>query len=191
MPAQSGDPVSAALLRTLGPTKKLDNFDSLMVASAKQVLSTQIKYEASKSFNTTVLSELRSKYTVLNTGSVGPPSSNGPLEAPSTSKGPKENSVLLTNLSKPNQASSPAKMGLGPSSKLVSNSSPVSKGSNKHVSLPKPVRVLYPAEDVQLSWKNNVPVGSGFLNVGNTCYLNSTLQVRHNYLFLKFISENC
>lgn len=42
--------------------------------------------------------------------------------------------------------------------------------------LPEPVVTLYPAHKVKLGWKNDYPVGAGMYNVGNTCYLNSTLQ---------------
>ncbi|XP_066992129.2 ubiquitin carboxyl-terminal hydrolase 36 [Anabrus simplex] len=42
--------------------------------------------------------------------------------------------------------------------------------------LPTPKVILFPAERVQLGWRGNYPVGSGMLNVGNTCYLNATLQ---------------
>lgn len=36
---------------------------------------------------------------------------------------------------------------------------------------------LYPSEAVQLGWsKSDWSVGAGMINMGNTCYLNSTLQ---------------
>lgn len=45
--------------------------------------------------------------------------------------------------------------------------------------LPKPKRVLFQRENLRIGWKQSDrkwQVGTGMLNVGNTCYLNSTLQ---------------
>ncbi|XP_072947305.1 uncharacterized protein scny [Epargyreus clarus] len=42
--------------------------------------------------------------------------------------------------------------------------------------LPKPKRVFFPVEKVQLGWQGAWAAGAGMQNVGNTCYLNSTLQ---------------
>lgn len=45
--------------------------------------------------------------------------------------------------------------------------------------LPAPKRILYPRENVRIGWKatgRKWEVGVGMTNVGNTCYLNSTLQ---------------
>ncbi|XP_026762516.2 ubiquitin carboxyl-terminal hydrolase 36 [Galleria mellonella] len=42
--------------------------------------------------------------------------------------------------------------------------------------LPKPKRTLFPVDKVQLGWHTAWAAGAGMQNVGNTCYLNSTLQ---------------
>ncbi|KAJ8681566.1 hypothetical protein QAD02_017358 [Eretmocerus hayati] len=47
---------------------------------------------------------------------------------------------------------------------------------NKEPRLPEPAVTLYSADQVNLGWNKNFPVGAGMYNVGNTCYLNSTLQ---------------
>ncbi|XP_076662770.1 ubiquitin specific peptidase 36 [Andrena cerasifolii] len=46
----------------------------------------------------------------------------------------------------------------------------------KGPSLPEPTITLYSPKKICLGWKNTFPVGAGMYNVGNTCYLNSTLQ---------------
>ncbi|XP_050575626.1 ubiquitin carboxyl-terminal hydrolase 36 [Bombus affinis] len=47
---------------------------------------------------------------------------------------------------------------------------------SKELSLPEPTVTLYSPKKVSLGWKGTFPVGAGMYNVGNTCYLNSTLQ---------------
>ncbi|XP_076619386.1 ubiquitin specific peptidase 36 isoform X2 [Colletes latitarsis] len=46
----------------------------------------------------------------------------------------------------------------------------------KGLSLPEPITTLYSPKKISLGWKDTIPVGAGMYNVGNTCYLNSTLQ---------------
>jgi len=48
--------------------------------------------------------------------------------------------------------------------------------ANKRPVLPEPAVTLYSPKKVQLGWKGTFPVGAGMYNIGNTCYLNSTLQ---------------
>ncbi|PNF39062.1 hypothetical protein B7P43_G04858 [Cryptotermes secundus] len=42
--------------------------------------------------------------------------------------------------------------------------------------LPTPKITLFPAHSIHLGWRKNDCVGGGMTNVGNACYLNSTLQ---------------
>lgn len=48
--------------------------------------------------------------------------------------------------------------------------------TTKGPSLPEPTTTLYSPKKISLGWKATFPVGAGMFNVGNTCYLNSTLQ---------------
>lgn len=51
--------------------------------------------------------------------------------------------------------------------------------NNNKNELPLPKRIFFPREKVQVGWKGSDrkwQIGAGFVNVGNTCYLNSTLQ---------------
>ncbi|XP_012218375.1 ubiquitin carboxyl-terminal hydrolase 36 [Linepithema humile] len=73
-------------------------------------------------------------------------------------------------------------LNLSPSEKLEENK--VKDGvnykkkndTNKGPVLPEPAVTLYSPKKVHLGWKGTFPVGAGMYNVGNTCYLNSTLQ---------------
>ncbi|XP_024216737.1 ubiquitin carboxyl-terminal hydrolase 36 isoform X3 [Halyomorpha halys] len=148
MPAQSGDPITSALRLSLSTVKKCksgEDLDSRLVASAKQILFTEAKYEKNKCVNTSFLNELKSKYTVLST-------------------------VVNNNVKSDEVTSSKDSVSVEASPKKVMVI------SKEPTALPTPKRVLYSPDAVRLGWSSQIPVGSGFVNLGNSCYLNSILQ---------------
>ncbi|XP_046753723.1 ubiquitin carboxyl-terminal hydrolase 36 isoform X1 [Diprion similis] len=78
-------------------------------------------------------------------------------------------------LSLPQQKLDPSQSGQNEDNSFNNSSK---KGEDKIMgpSLPEPAVTLYPAQKIILGWKGTLPVGAGMYNVGNTCYLNSTLQ---------------
>lgn len=153
MNSTSGDLISLAVQRSFSPKcKKVQktSLDEHIVANARRILSTKIDYVPTAKYSTTSFLEgLKNKYIVLK---------------PSKSKRNKKKRKKLKN--QLNQDSD--------TSKLQMKNTEL---SGQNLSLPSPKIVLFSSDAVQLGWKNSIPVGSGFVNSGTTCYINSTLQV--------------
>ncbi|XP_052861656.1 ubiquitin carboxyl-terminal hydrolase 36 [Anopheles cruzii] len=133
-----------------------------------------IAYEEAPSYSAS-LDKLKSKYIVLKATNVA-----ADVVAVASSGGDKNTSSVTTN---GNGGGGPALM----QTPKVSNGTTVSVGSGSvpgtagkdAATLPTPKRTLFPRENVQIGWKTTGRkwlVGAGMVNMGNTCYLNSTLQ---------------
>ncbi|KAH8364174.1 hypothetical protein KR084_003451 [Drosophila pseudotakahashii] len=138
-----------------------------IVANAKRILMAKIEYEEVPNYHDSVLDNLKSKYIVIKPGNPG--AINGFGGKNHTGK------VVGANGHDNNGA---RKSTEHPNNQSHHNNHPPATNNNPN-ELPKPKRVLYPRENIRIGWKQSDrkwQVGTGMINVGNTCYLNSTLQ---------------
>ncbi|XP_054732242.1 ubiquitin carboxyl-terminal hydrolase 36 [Anastrepha obliqua] len=134
-----------------------------LAVAAKRVLLSKIEYEEVTNYGQSVLGALKSKYDVLKATAANKTLSYDYLSL----------AKCTTNTDKNDSGGN-----LGLSNNVCNASASTSKRHNPN-ELPQPKRVLYQRENVIIGWKNSVrkwQVGVGMMNVGNTCYLNSTLQ---------------
>ncbi|XP_014213943.1 ubiquitin carboxyl-terminal hydrolase 36 isoform X3 [Copidosoma floridanum] len=151
MPAVSVcDPLARAMHHNLdvaGQSKSSDDLNITgLTGGASRILCSELDYEETDNYRQTVQDHLKNKYIVLSL----PKQEN-------SSSGDKTTTTDV---------------GAGSSSSGGTKTT----GSAKEPRLPEPKVVLYAPDRISLGWAKDFPVGAGMLNVGNTCYLNSTLQ---------------
>uniref|UniRef100_A0A1B0EXF3 Ubiquitin carboxyl-terminal hydrolase n=1 Tax=Phlebotomus papatasi TaxID=29031 RepID=A0A1B0EXF3_PHLPP len=142
--------VSAALRDSLSKDRQFAdrNLQTQLLSTTKRILLTKIEYEDVDSH--TNCDALKSKYIVFKPTS-------GVLSGHTKMPGVSAGSCSTTN---------------GTPSTSVN-------GSGRDAQLPAPKRVLFARDSVQVGWRasgRKWQVGAGLINMGNTCYLNSTLQ---------------
>ncbi|XP_064547368.1 ubiquitin carboxyl-terminal hydrolase 36 [Drosophila montana] len=155
----------------IGDISGTDNLQSQIVANAKRVLLAKIEYEEVENYHESVLAKLKSKYIVIK------PDNNGAANCNYKTNGNAAGKAVGSNGHDNNTVNGGTVNG---NRKQNVDSGQSNQNSNANPNeLPKPKRVLYPRENIRIGWKQSDrkwQVGAGMLNVGNTCYLNSTLQ---------------
>ncbi|XP_017100132.2 ubiquitin carboxyl-terminal hydrolase 36 isoform X1 [Drosophila bipectinata] len=166
---------SAASDEKSGAGEDSNSLQNHIVANAKRILMAKIEYEEVPNYQESVLENLKSKYIVIK-----------PTTNPTNNCNLNGNSGNATFPNKNNAgkivgANGHDNNGNGNGSrKLTEHPNQNHNHANPNPNeLPKPKRVLYPRENIRIGWKQSErkwQVGSGMINAGNTCYLNSTLQ---------------
>ncbi len=158
MTSASGNLISAALQKSFTPSSKQSNgsdVNDCIVASARRVLSSKIEYVHCPEYSASnFLESLKSKYTVLKPDNRKRKNKRKKRKSKHHSGENNDHTAQMKN----------------------------TELNGQNLSLPVPKVVLFSPDAVQLGWKGLVPVGSGFSNLGTTCYINSTLQVICNFL---------
>nr|B3M3M6.1 RecName: Full=Ubiquitin carboxyl-terminal hydrolase 36; AltName: Full=Deubiquitinating enzyme 36; AltName: Full=Protein scrawny; AltName: Full=Ubiquitin thioesterase 36; AltName: Full=Ubiquitin-specific-processing protease 36 [Drosophila ananassae] len=144
-----------------------------IVANAKRILMTKIEYEEVPNYQEAVLENLKSKYIVIKpTNPTNGCNLNGNT---ANTFGNKNNAGKIVGAN--GHDNNGRKLSDHPNQNH-NHANPNGHHANPN-ELPKPKRVLYPRENIRIGWKQSErkwQVGSGMINAGNTCYLNSTLQ---------------
>ncbi|KAI4900537.1 hypothetical protein NFI96_026731 [Prochilodus magdalenae] len=166
-------PIVDKLKEALKPGRKDSDdegdLNKLLASSAKKVLLQKIEFEpASKGFGYQ-LETLKTKYVILNPKNDGVPSQR-PAE-PATIK--RQGKVICAQ--------------------AVLEGLSGGQGDG----IPAPQKLLFPGNKLSMKWERVYRVGAGLHNLGNTCFLNSTVQCLTytpplaNYLLSKEHSRAC
>ncbi|XP_025088103.1 LOW QUALITY PROTEIN: ubiquitin carboxyl-terminal hydrolase 36-like [Pomacea canaliculata] len=154
--AENLEVVESTLRASLSQNKHLDQH---VVSSTQRVLMHRVTFVPAAKPHTLQLRSLKSKYILLS----GPTNKAGTPEKAKTQFG--IDSGDCAEESEPNAIMSKP----GPSGDASAN-------ANAGEGLPSPRVVLYPPERVRLDWRQAHRIGAGLVNLGNTCFFNSTLQ---------------
>lgn len=149
MPAQSTENISAVEEAVQASLTGSEPITSSLSSLPKKVLLSNIDFKPASKNHTLQLDKIKSKYIVLNT----------------TKK--------LTNSS-----SITASAGSNSRTEDEENNSSAMSGQRDGDGLPTPRYVIYPADKLCLEWwpRRMQKIGAGLHNLGNTCFLNATLQ---------------
>ncbi|KAH8246213.1 hypothetical protein KR038_005211 [Drosophila bunnanda] len=152
------------------------NLQSHIVANAKRILMAKIEYEEVPNYHESVLENLKSKYIVIKPSNPGATNNCNGFGSPNKINAGK---IVGANGHGDNGGSRKEHPNHSHNHGHVAHSNATATTNPNPNELPKPKRVLYPRENIRIGWKQSErkwQVGSGMINVGNTCYLNSTLQ---------------